>query len=1257
MHFNLLVYHYTLTPGASLLTTTTMGRLVGLELHNFKSYRGTSLIGLGDASFTSIIGPNGAGKSNMMDAISFVLGIHAAHLRSTKLKDLIYRGRGNASQTSNEKFAFVCAYYEKDSGELVKFKREISLSGSSEYKINEKAVTPLQYTMALKSEGIFVKARNFLVFQGDIENVASQSPRDLAKMIETISGSAELEQEYLALKEEQESAKTHCMAVFSRKRNLNSESKQYKEQMREQKIFENKLTEKSNAIKTLHLFKLYHNEKSHEKVASEQKKIMDEINLGKQRIVENEAQIQSFAASAANNHLINEQLSSNVSNVRLKAEMIFRHIAPREAKVKALDSKINLNNRKIQDLKKSHESQSVVANGIQEEIEILSQEVVEFDEESLNIIENGHLPPQAVAEYAELRQTFLADSGAEIERDLAILNGDKESLANSKRNIQAQISQSEAKISELKQEISWNYEAEAQDLHDSIQSLVSARDEKSKYRDELIKEQEKAQYSILEKKKEMKTVSERLNVLSSQVKETKKQKKLQEILALLKNTLKDDSVLGYLADLVSVTHKRYETAVMTALGKNSDAIVVTNSSTAYKCIQVLKDRRAGTATFVPLDSLLVDQVNLNFLRSLHPNARPAIDVIKIENPLYERVIQFAVEDTVITDSIEVARDLKWGGSTKVNCKLISIEGSVIHKSGLVSGGLLDLNDQVSKRWTKKEWSSLSKRKEELQSEIETTSRLMPTLVEINRAGDEISSLSIQIPELESRHASISRKISEREKEIDFHREKIEATRVNLMEKDISEKDLNARIAEKQHQLRNLQEKIYSSFCSSYNVPSISSYEESFGAAARARTRRRNDMQRKLVNLKASLEFHNEFVDRTKERIESLELVLLELHAELRSEREALEADHAENVKARAAYEAALQEYRDFESKLVENQSSARIIEREIAELRSELRSRNKALISCQERLMHIDAERWNLLRNCQLENVHLPLEDGLLEEVALEEGVDRVSEQAYKVQIEYSILTQQYRETNSGRLEAELKVVIENAEKELQKLTPNAKAVQRLREADQRLKDHERDFLLARQAEKKATEKFNAMRDKRMELFSNAFKHISHKIDGIYKELTLSSVAPMGGSADLTLEDEDEPFAAGVRYHAMPPLKRFRDMELLSGGEKTMAALALLFAIHSYNPAPFFVLDEIDAALDNANVAKVARYIQKIASPSFQLIVISLKSTFFENSDALVGIYREQLENTSKTVTVDLRKYPEGSQPFASGDIASAAVV
>ena len=122
----------------------------------------------------------------------------------------------------------------------------------------------------------------------------------------------------------------------------------------------------------------------------------------------------------------------------------------------------------------------------------------------------------------------------------------------------------------------------------------------------------------------------------------------------------------------------------------------------------------------------------------------------------------------------------------------------------------------------------------------------------------------------------------------------------------------------------------------------------------------------------------------------------------------------------------------------------------------------------------------------------------------------------------------------------------------------------------------------------------------------------------------------------MDIEDSDEPYLDGIKYHAMPPLKRFRDMEHLSGGEKTMAALALLFAIHSYQPSPFFVLDEVDAALDNTNVARIANYIHDHAAPGMQFIVISLKTGLFQNSEALVGIYRDQNENSSNSLTLDV---------------------
>ncbi|KAF5017488.1 hypothetical protein F66182_10575, partial [Fusarium sp. NRRL 66182] len=207
-----------------------MGKLVRLELFNFKSYKGHHVLLFGDAYFTSIIGPNGSGKSNSMDAISFVLGMKSSHLRSTNLKDLVYRGRvlrtskvngdgsatapeqnGNAdeaqdgsdvedSQTQGDRgdprSAWVMAVYEDDAGEEQQWKRSITSGGVSEYRINNKIVTAQQYNEALEAENILIKARNFLVFQGDVEAIASQSPKDLTRLIEQISGSLEYKAEY-----------------------------------------------------------------------------------------------------------------------------------------------------------------------------------------------------------------------------------------------------------------------------------------------------------------------------------------------------------------------------------------------------------------------------------------------------------------------------------------------------------------------------------------------------------------------------------------------------------------------------------------------------------------------------------------------------------------------------------------------------------------------------------------------------------------------------------------------------------------------------------------------------------------------------------------------------------------------------------------------------------------------------------------------------------------------------------------------------
>jgi len=225
---------------------------------------------------------------------------------------------------------------------------------------------------------------------------------------------------------------------------------------------------------------------------------------------------------------------------------------------------------------------------------------------------------------------------------------------------------------------------------------------------------------------------------------------------------------------------------------------------------------------------------------------------------------------------------------------------------------------------------------------------------------------------------------------------------------------------------------------------------------------------------------------------------------------------------------------------------------------------------------------------------------------------------------------------DEGDTEELLQQRIKDLNDELEKLNPNMRAIDRLDGVEARLKATDKEYEDARIAARKCKEAFTEVKDKRFDLFNKAFTHISEQIQTVYKDLTRSATFPLGGQAYLDIEDSDTPYLSGIKYHAMPPLKRFRDMEHLSGGEKTMAALALLFAVHSYQPSPFFVLDEVDAALDNANVEKIKNYIRDHAGPGMQFIVISLKTGLFQGSESLVGVFRDQEVNSSKTLTLDV---------------------
>lgn len=217
---------------------------------------------------------------------------------------------------------------------------------------------------------------------------------------------------------------------------------------------------------------------------------------------------------------------------------------------------------------------------------------------------------------------------------------------------------------------------------------------------------------------------------------------------------------------------------------------------------------------------------------------------------------------------------------------------------------------------------------------------------------------------------------------------------------------------------------------------------------------------------------------------------------------------------------------------------------------------------------------------------------------------------------------------------------------ELGRIAPNLKATDQLAGVVERLERETAAFEAAREASRAAAERFARVRKERGARFLRAFEAVAAAVDATYKQLTRTPASPVGGTASLDLESDDEPYLHGIKYTAVPPMKRFHELEQLSGGERTIAALALLFAVQRYQPAPFVVLDEIDAPLDAANSAQVARYLRAASrprpgadAPGTQCIVISHNLAFYEKADALLGVARDSTRRSSVAYTLDLSEY------------------
>ncbi|TVY34184.1 Structural maintenance of chromosomes protein [Lachnellula subtilissima] len=1241
-----------------------MGKLIRLELCNFKSYKGSHTLLFGDSYFTSIIGPNGSGKSNSMDAISFVLGIRSSQLRSTGLKDLVYRGRvlktskinddgsaaapvtnghsnGNADGSDEEtqsqrparndpKSAWVMAVYEDDAGDEQKWKRTITPQGSSEYRINDRMVTQAEYNEALEEENILIKARNFLVFQGDVEQIASQSPKDLTKLIELVSGSLEYKAEYERLQEEAEQAAENQNYNLHRRRGINSEIKQYQEQKKEAEAFQNKQEERDDAIVQHILWKLYH----FQRVMEESSASIEEHHSNLKEFRRNFDQYQKELEHA---RLAASEVNKKVTKVEKSIKNKEKEIEQKESSLVPIDEKIGITTSTIERIQKrlgalskergenemkikDYKKQLVTVEKAQRQFELQWQETLKKQGKQLDDAD--------LKEYNILRTQVVTKTA---------------SNQSKLDNLVRQMKTDEVTVNSLKGKVE-AFQAAVEKLEGEVKFLQERKESTKASVTEISKE-------IDAKKKEYNQIqSERsLTDANASRRQNDKEARTREMIVSLKRIF--PGVRGRVGELCKPKLHKFDEAVITALGRDFDSVIVDTEKTGTECVQYLKDQRFSPMTFIPLDNIKVTAVDAN-LKAL-AKARLTIDTIEFDSSL-ERAMAYACGSSIVCDDLATAKQICYKRGIQV--KAVTMEGFVIHKAGLMTGvGGPRMAISANSK------TKMSKFCEDNSKKFRIRWRRFLEGAAEETLQNDLTGLEQRLAYQKSELAGFEKNLASKKKELSHEVSQLKEMKPKFEEKQSALESIRETVQEFRDAVAKVEDGIFASFCKRLGYSDIRSYEAQQGSLEQEAAEKKNAFAVQKKKLEQNVNWEtNQFKE--------LDIRVKKLEGQIENLKKDIETYTEEKEKQEAAIEVDKSQVTSLEDELAKQKEKLAARNEKVNQARAEvtkrskeIEQRTKAITALETEMQRNSAGRYTMLRRCKLEQITIPLteqsrkldslpvNENLLQadpdamDVDEDEDEDEEAIQEamkdYGIEVDFEGLDADLKTPDEEDVEEQLLQKITDLNSELEKLNPNMRAVDRLDGVEARLKSTEKDFEDARRQAKESRDAFNEVKEKRFELFNKAFSHISEQISHVYKDLTRSAAFPLGGQAYLDTEDGDAPYLSGIKYHAMPPLKRFRDMEHLSGGEKTMAALALLFAVHSYQPSPFFVLDEVDAALDNANVEKIMSYIREHAGPGMQFIVISLKTGLFQGSESLVGVFRDQEANSSKTLTLDLRKY------------------
>ncbi|MDO4976146.1 MAG: chromosome segregation protein SMC [Eubacteriales bacterium] len=1179
--------------------------LKSIEINGFKSFANKIVFEF-PHGITGIVGPNGSGKSNIGDAVRWVLGEQSAkQLRGSRMEDVIFSGTESRKPLG---FAYVAITFENKDRKIaldfdeIKVARRVYRSGESEYLINgaicrRRQIVELFYDTGIGKEGYSI------IGQGQVEKILSGRLEDSRELFDEAAGIAKFKKDRNTTEKALEKSRADLERVTDILRELEKQVGPLEQQSEKAKKFL-LLHDKEKEI-DIQLFV-----RDYEK--AEEEKIRTESNLAITKKQLEDTRVKYDAAKEKNAAILKkaEEYGKQADEEENKLNDLREQNISIDRKMVDLHHEIDknhlLNEQYLSNIQQAEEEISSRKEQIKEEEKLIhAEEAVLLDcEGALTIldVDRQKVSDQlsALEEKKNAQQEKMLSmitSNSDLKEKLSRVETLEEQLniRNAEYNsrhlmLRSELSEYQKKAEELRDELEITKEKNAllrADYDAALlankkleENIASLRGQMDQYNQDFLKNRSK--YETLS------NLSERYEGYQRSIQHVMEQKK------------HNPEIIGVVADILTMDQK-YEVAIEIALGGALQNIVTENEVVAKKMIQYLKKNRFGRATFLPLTSIRKRNMALNPAIFEEEGVIGVASSLVTADQRYHNLVESLLGRTIVTENVDHALYL----SRKYNfsLRIVTIDGELLNPGGSITGGafrnnsnLLGRNREIEdcKEAMKIARNRYKETKEELSKVEEEAKESAGYIISCKEKYDSnsfrLSDLNHQIPEM-----------NEKEKELNLRIDQLK------MEHQILKKQLEEISEQKRSLSKNQMDDTQVSEENQDVIDVLDQQLQEVSVKAEELQEEYNQLLVKESQAKQKIEFSRQTMKRLLEEITSFEETIAEMKG---MQNQILLENHnheAELSKEKIAMDALLSQISDLEQSLdalkqarnhitEELNVSYKVLEEENEQLR--LLEREESRLS--NRFENLEHELENL-GNYMWENYELTFNYAL---TLKKEGIS----------------AQEIEEWRKEKKELRQKI------KALGNV--NLSAIEEFKEVGERYSFMKEQYDDIKESEEKLLSLIEEFNRQMKAQFEEKFKDIREMFEKVFKNLF------EGGQASLELMDESNILECGIRIIAQPPGKKLQNIMLLSGGERALTAIALLFAIQNLKPSPFCLLDEIEAALDDANIIRFSKYL-KALSKDTQFIVITHRRGTMNASDVLYGITMQE-KGISTLISVDL---------------------